>query len=95
MTVSQTELSVSGTCIPSTQPITFMVLAPNTPVSGGPSALAFSATIPVGAETYAVSFTGSLSGNVITGRVTLNIASPPGGNPTRSGSTEMAVTLQR
>jgi len=95
MQVTQTELSSSGTCIPSSQPINFSLLAENTPVSGGPSTLTFNGTVPVGAETYAVSFIGSLSGNVITGKVTLNITAPPGGNPARTGSTEIPVTLQR
>jgi hypothetical protein len=95
MMVTMNELSVTGTCIPSSQPITFSLQRENAPVSGGPSALTFSATIPVGSETYAVSFRGSLSGSVITGTVTINISSPAGAEPIRSGSTEMPVTLQR
>lgn len=62
-------------------------------MSGGPSALSFTGTAPVGAETYTVSFTGALSGNTINGTLSLTAASPPGNSPTRTGSTEMSVSL--
>ena len=95
MAMTQTPVSFTGSCIPETTPINFTLLRENTPVSGGPSALTFNATTPIGVETYTVRFTGSLSGNVITGRITIDLASPPGTNPSRSGSTELAVTLTR
>lgn len=91
--MTQTGISFTGNCIAESTPVNFTLLRENTPVSGGPSALAFSGTAPVGAETYTVNFKGSLSGNTINGTVSLIAASPPGSGATRTGATEMAVTL--
>jgi hypothetical protein len=94
LSVTQTDVSLTGNCILGTTPITFHLLREDTPVSGGPSALSFNGTAPVGAETYGVQFQGSLSGNTITGTLALTVSSPPGSTPARSGSTTMPVTLQ-
>lgn len=90
--MSQTEISASSTCIPSTTPITFSLA--DLPVTGGPSALTFTGTAPVGISNYRVSFTGSLSGNTISGSLTLEEMPAAGANPSRSGSATYSVTLQ-
>jgi hypothetical protein len=95
MAMTQTPVSFTGSCIAETTPINFTLLRENTPVSGGPSALVFTGTAPIGVETYTVRFSGSLSGSIITGRIKIDLASPPGTNPSRSGSTELTVTLTR
>jgi hypothetical protein len=93
--IALTELSVGGTCIPSTQPITFSFQRENTPVSGGPSALTFrSVQTFVNGTTYTVMFTGSHSGNTITGSVGIVVATPAGASPPNlSGSTSFPITL--
>ena len=95
--VTLTELSVTGTCLPATQPITFGFLLQNTTVSGGPSALTFrSVSTFVNGTTHTLTFTGSHSGNTITGSVTIDVATPAGASPpNHGGSTTFPVTLQR
>jgi hypothetical protein len=93
--IAFTEVSVTGTCIPATSPITISIQRDNTPVSGGPSALTFRhvATF-VNGTTYTVAFTGSHSGNTITGSVSIDVATPAGANPPNlSGSTSFPITL--
>ena len=70
--ISHAVRSVTGSCIAETTPINFTLLRENTPVSGGPSALVFTGTAPIGVETYTVRFSGSLSGSIITGRIKID-----------------------
>jgi hypothetical protein len=95
--VTLTETSVTGTCIPATQPITFSIRTEDAPVSGGPTSLTFRhVSTFVNGTTYTVTFTGSLSGNTITGTINLDVATPPGANPpVQSGSTSFPVTLTK
>jgi len=90
---TQNEVSISGNCIPST-PGPLNLNREDTPVTGGPSAIVFSVSRPGGATVYNYRFSGSLSGNNITGTLTIEITPPPGGNnPTFTGSVSMPVTL--
>lgn len=88
---------VSSGCLPG-QPVNFGIQRENAAVSGGPSNLAFTTPVQMQNVTYTVRFTGSHSGNTITGTVTLNVASQQPASPTQpniSGSTSFPVTLTR
>jgi hypothetical protein len=87
---TQTEVGIAGNCIPSTPgPLNAQM-----PVTGGPSAIAFSVSRPGGATTYNYRFSGALAGNNITGTLTIEVVPPAGGNnPTFTGSVSMPVTL--
>ena len=87
---TQSEVSIAGNCVPS-GPGPLDLQREN--VTGGPSAIAFSASRPGGATTYTYRFSGSLSGNNITGTLTIEVVSPAGTNPTFTGSVTMPVTL--
>lgn len=93
MQVSHTEVALTGNCIPSSTPTSFSLQRENTPVTGGPSAIAFSGTAPVGVVTHHVRFTGSLSGNTITGALALDVVPTAGANPAFNGSTTLQVVL--
>ena len=87
-----TPVSLTGNCILDTTPRPLGTR--DLPVTGGPSAITFTYnyTDTVSADTWR--FTGSLSGNTITGSLTYQVAPPPAGaNPSYNGSTTMPVTL--
>jgi hypothetical protein len=90
MQVSQTDISVTGTCILAGMTNFSVGEATRTTVSGGPSALSFTHTAPIGNETDSVEYTGSLSGNTISGILRLTIVMTGGG-----GTMTTSVTLQR
>ena len=72
--VNQTELSVAGGCLPSTQADTFGIR--DIAVTGGPSALTFTASEPLGPGSTVINsvrFNGSLSGTTISGTLTIEI----------------------
>ena len=97
MEVSQSEVSLTGQCIPSTQTASFTLR--DVAVSGGPSALTFTAPSSSGNTTNTVVFNGSLSGNTITGTARISIVQQgtgtTGTNASGSGSTTLQVTLQK
>ena len=64
-------------------------------MSGGPSALTFrSVSTFSNGTTYTVTFTGSHSGNTITGAVSVVVATPAGASPpNQNGSTSFPITL--
>ncbi|HEX6164297.1 MAG TPA: hypothetical protein VFZ31_13080 [Vicinamibacterales bacterium] len=90
MQVNQPEISLSGNCNPGPT-VTFAV--PDTPLTGGPSALTFTSLQMIGAENAEVVFTGALSGSTITGSIDLKMIGVSGGGG--NGTTRMAVTLTR
>ncbi len=93
---SQTDQSVTSTCILATQPITISVAGE--PATGGPSALTFSSLTSGPGLTTRVTFVGSFSGNTITGSLTIEMTSQSTFGPatiTGSGATTVPVTLQR
>lgn len=97
-TIALTETSVTGQC--GTVPVTtFSFRGEDTPVSGGPSALTFRAVSQLFVNTsYTVTFSGSHSGNTITGTISISAASqaPTGPNqPNLTGSTSFPITLMR
>lgn len=96
MQVIQNEVSVSGSCIANTQPITFSLA--DVPVTGGPSTLTFTGSSSNGGTTNTVVFNGSLAGNTITGTARISIVQQGSGTGTSasgSGSTTLQVTLQK
>ena len=93
--VNQPELSVSGQCNPNTQVETFGIR--DIAVTGGPSALTFTASEPLGPGSTVINnlrFTGSLSGTTITGTLTIEIQGSPS-STSGGGSTTLQVTLQK
>ncbi len=90
-----TEVSLTGNCIPGTQPTTFSVRSEETPVTGGPSALTFRSVAQLQNVAYTVTFRGSHSGNTITGTIALDVTSQPPtpGQANLNGSTSFPVTL--
>jgi hypothetical protein len=88
------EVSVTGGCGPGPSgPFT----VPDTPVSGGPSALTFTHS-STGPSVTTVVFNGSHSGSTITGTVRISLSSQGTGTGTSanlSGSTTLQVTLQK
>ncbi len=93
---SQTDQSVTSTCILGTQPSTFSVAGE--PVTGGPSALTFSSLTSGPGLTTRVTFVGSFSGSTITGSLAIEMTSQSTFGPatiTGSGATTVPVTLQR
>jgi hypothetical protein len=97
-TIALTETSVTGQC--GTVPVTtFSFLREDTPVSGGPSALTFRAVSQLFVNTsYTVTFSGSHSGNTITGTISISAASQAPTGPTQpniTGSTSFPITLTR
>ena len=95
-TIALTETSVSGQC--GSFPVTtFSFRREDVPVSGGPSALTFTAVSQLFVSTsYTMTFNGSHSGNTITGTISVSAASqaPTGPNqPNVTGSTSFPITL--
>ena len=93
--VNQPELSVSGQCNPSTQVDTFGLR--DIPVTGGPSALTFTKSEPLGPGSTVINtvrFNGSLSGTTISGNLTIEIQGSPSSS-SGGGSTTLQVTLQK
>jgi len=96
-TITLTEISLTGSCLPA-PPITFTIQRDDTPVSGGPSGLTFTAVALLPPTTYTLRFTGSHSGNAITGTITIDVASQPAtapNQPNLTGSTSLPITLTR
>ncbi len=89
---THTEVSLGGTatCIPATQP---QRLSASGPITGAPSAIVFASTTPGGLSTN-VEFRGSVSGNTLTGTLTIELTSQSPGF-SGSGSTAIQVNLQK
>lgn len=64
-----------------------------TPVTGGPSAITFSKTVVQTAESFTMRFSGSLTGNNVTGTFSVDVSTAAGANPRRSGTTSITVTF--
>lgn len=97
--VSMTDVSVTGTCFISTTPTTFSVQRENALITGGPSALTFSAATALEPVVYTLSFTGGESGGTISGTLKIDVATrggPNGGqSPNHEGTASIPVTLSR
>jgi len=99
-TIALTETSVTGQCFFTTPSVTtFSFRGEDAPVSGGPSALTFTAVSQLFVNTsYTVGFIGSHSGNTITGTVSVSAASQAPTGPTQpnvTGSTSFPITFTR
>jgi hypothetical protein len=94
-TIALTETSVTGQC--SANPVTtFSFLRENTPVSGGPSALTFRSVSQLQNTAYTLTFSGSHSGNTITGTISISVASQAATGPDQpnlTGATSFPITL--
>ena len=92
------EVAVTGNCGPVAQPITFTFNKEDTAVSGGPSALTFRGVAQLTSVSYAVTFTGALSGNIINGTLRIDVTSQPpfdSSRPNYTGSTTLPVALTK
>jgi hypothetical protein len=90
-----TETSFTGPCGPFS-PTTFSILNENAPVNGGPSALTFTTVAQLQNTAYTIGFTGSHSGDTITGTITISVASQAATGPNQPnliGSTSFPITL--
>jgi hypothetical protein len=90
-----TEISASSGCSLDPAPHGFTWKLENTPVTGAPSAITFTSTQPGALLVDVVRFNGALSGNTITGTLTMEQTPAAGANPRYNGSTTMSVTLSR
>ena len=88
-----TQVSASANCIADSTTRGLSLRGDETPVTGGPSAPAFSRTLPDPLIIRTFRFTGSLTGNTINGTLSIDLVPAPGANPRYTGSTTMQVTL--
>jgi hypothetical protein len=88
-----TMLSATSTCIFDGTPRGLSLLREETPVTGGPSAPAFTRTLTDTLQAMTWRFTGALSGNNINGTLSLDVVPAPNANPRYNGSTTMSVSL--
>lgn len=88
-----TEISASSNCILDPAPRGLTWNLETTPVTGAPSAIAFTTTITDPLITRVIQFKGALAGSTITGTLSLQESPSPGANPRYNGSTTMSVSL--
>jgi hypothetical protein len=93
MTGTTTQIAASSTCIPDPTPRGLSLLREETPVTGGPSAITFNHRYADVLKVIVFSFSGSLTGNTISGTLSLNVSPAPNANPRYTGATTMPVTL--
>ena len=92
--VTQTETSVTGSCIPGG---TSNFAVPNIPVIVNGSAVTFNGNVVNGATTQTVKFDGTVSGSSITGTLGIDVVATGDGiaTPRGNGSTSMQVQLRK
>jgi hypothetical protein len=90
---TSTQTAASSTCILDSTPHGLSLLREQTPVTGGPSALQFTATLSGSLQIQTWRFSGTLIGNTITGTLSYTVAPASGANPRYTGSTSMPITL--
>jgi hypothetical protein len=89
------ERLLSGNCNDGQAPRAFNWFREGAPVTGAPSAIAFTYANVTAILTETFRFSGSLSGSVISGTMTFEVVPSAGANPRYSGSASFPVTLTR